>query len=445
MAATAVALHGLWRVAGTRRTELGERLAHYDEAMLRGLDGRSCIWLHAASVGEMEGVRALLGPLRERFPEAAIVVSALTRTGRDAARRLSGVDAGVLFPFDAPSVIGRALSALRPRVFLFTETELWPAMLLGCAARGVPALLVSGRLSDRSLRRYVWLRSAMARALAGVTLCVQSEADARRFVTIGAEPDRVIVAGSLKAEAPVDEEARRRIGRVLVSSAGRRDLLVGASTHRGEEEALVAAFGRVEARCPGLRLVLAPRHPERFAEVAALLERSPVPWARFGDLEREGRPLTGERILLLDRMGILRGCLPYARLVFVGGTLAPIGGHSLLEPAAEGCAVVFGPHTEHVAEPAAALLACGGGRRVADPAALAQVVETLGMDATEAARVGRLAAEAVAAMRGALARHLEILVPCIEAASGRGGGACVGRTPQDDGEAVPAGDVRSGP
>jgi len=415
----AAAVRGVGRLTGWRREELNERLGRYGEEMLRRVAGRACIWLHAASVGEMQGVRALVGPLRQRFPEAAIVVSALTRTGRTAAQRLPGVDAGIFLPFDAPSVIQRALSTLRPRAFLFTETELWPSMLLECAARGIPAVLVSGRLSERSVRRYLWLRPVMERTLGAVTLCVQSEADARRLVTIGAAPERVSVAGNLKAEAPVDEEARRRIGRILrASAAGTRDLLVGASTHRGEEEALLSAFCEVEARYPTLRLVLAPRHPERFAEVAALLERFSRPWVRFGDLERAERPLAEERILLLDRMGLLRGCLPHARLVFVGGTLAPIGGHSLLEPAAEGCAVVFGPHTEHVAELAQTLLDCGGARRVSDAAALAHVVETLGADAAAAARAGALAAAAVAAERGALARHLEILLPRMASSSG---------------------------
>jgi len=444
MGLTATALRGVRRVAGLRREELDERLAYYGEGLLEGIGGRPCIWLHAASVGEMQGVRALVGPLRERFSEAAIVVSALTRTGRAVAKGLAGVDAGIFFPLDAPSVIRRALSTLRPRVFLFTETELWPSMLLECASRGVPAILVSGRMSERSVRRYVWVRPMMERTLAGVTACVQSEADARRLVIIGAKPDRVVVAGNLKAEAPVDEAAHRRIGRVLTTlGAGNRDLLVGASTHRGEEEALISAFTRVAARCPGLRLVLAPRHPEWFAEVAALLEGCPLSWVKFSDLERDGRAMAEERILLLDQMGLLRGCMPYARMVFVGGTLAPVGGHSLLEPAAEGCAIIFGPHTDHVAELAQTLLDCGGGYGVPDAAALAHVVETLGTDAAEAARVGTLAAAAVAAKRGALERHLEIILR-VTSTSREGRGVRRGRTREEGVAASPADDARDG-
>jgi 3-deoxy-D-manno-octulosonic-acid transferase len=419
MGVSAAALQGVRRAAGWRGEELNERLGCYGEDVLERLGRRWSIWLHAASVGELQGVRALIGPLRERFPQAAIVVSALTRTGRAAAQTLPGVDAGVFFPFDAPSVVRRALSTLRPRLFLFTETELWPSMLRECARRGVPAILVSGRLSERSMRRYVWLRSMMARTLADVTLCAQSEADARRLVTIGAAPERVSVAGNLKAEAPVDEAARRRVARVLTTlDRGNRELLVGASTHRGEEAAMLSAFDRVAERWPALRLVLAPRHPERFAEVAELLERSSRRWISFGDLERAEQPLAAERILLLDRMGVLRGCFPYARLVFVGGTLAPIGGHSLLEPAVEGCALIFGPHTEHVAQLAQTLLDRGGARRVTDAAALADLVETLGTDATAVARVGALAAGAVAAEQGALARHLDIVLPHLAAMTG---------------------------
>jgi 3-deoxy-D-manno-octulosonic-acid transferase len=462
MEVAAAALAGVRQVMKSRRGwqdeqdgerglhELDERLARYGADVLDGLRGRPCIWLHAASVGEMQGMRALIGPLRERVPEAAIVVSALTRTGRAVAKSLPGVDAAVLFPLDARSVVGRALALLRPRTFLFTETELWPSMLLACAARRIPAVLVSGRMSERSVRRYAWLRSMMSRTLAGVTLCVQSEADARRLVRVGAARERTIVAGSLKAEAPRDENARRRVARVLGTlGAGERALLVGASTHRGEEEALLSAFARVAGRCSGLRLVLAPRHPERFAEVAALLQGSPLPWAGFGDLERAGRPLGEARVLLLDQMGVLRGCLPYARLVFVGGTLAPVGGHSLLEPAADGCAVVFGPHTGHVAGLAQTLLECGGARRVADRAALESVVETLGTDAGEAARVGALAATAARAERGALARHLEIITPYLAARGGTGGEEPRARPGGeegggDGGDASGASDLRDG-
>jgi 3-deoxy-D-manno-octulosonic-acid transferase len=353
----------------------------------------------------MEGVRALLDPLRRRLPDHAVVVSALTRTGRAAAERMD-VDAAVFFPLDAPRPVEAALDSVRPRLFAFTETELWPVFLSGCAARNIPCLMLSGRISVRSARRYTWLRPLMQSALSGARFCVQSGDDAGRLEAMGVDGARIDVAGNLKAEAPLDQATARIVADVW-RRAGieERVLIVGASTHRGEEAALLEAFERLESARPELRLLLAPRHPERFGEVGALLDAR-TRWVRFSELEVGRNTAAGTRVVLLDRMGILRACFPFARVVFVGGTLAPVGGHNLLEPAAEGCPVVFGPHTDHVAAMARALLETGGGRRVADTPALSEAIEGLWGE-YEAA--GRRAAAAALSQRGAVTRHLAVI------------------------------------
>lgn len=392
------------------QSELAERLAHYPGELLARCAGQPTLWLHAASVGEMQGIRALVGPLRARFPGHAIVVSAVTRTGRALARTVPGVDEAVYFPLDARQVVRRALESIRPQLFAFTETELWPGFLCECAEQAIPCVLLSGRLSERSARRYAWVRPLMRRTLSPIRICMQSAQDARRIIAIGADPGRVDVLGNLKSDAPLDEAVRAHVAAIWKQNGVTdRVLFVGASTHHGEEDALLAAFARVERRCPETRLLLAPRHPERFGEVAELIERAGMEWARFTALEACGRRVPEARVVLLDRIGILRACFPLARLVFVGGTLASLGGHNLLEPAAEGCAVVFGPHTDHVADMARGLLATGGGREVADAEDLGGVVQVLLPDVDMVSHMGLRALEAAARERGAVARHLHVI------------------------------------
>lgn len=397
------------------RNAAEERLGRYPQELEQRLRSRRSIWLHAASVGELQGLQTLVTPLRDRFPGHAIVVSSMTATGRAAAKSLSGVDAAIYFPWDAPQTVRRALTALRPELFAFSETELWPGFLSECARRGIPCVLVSGRVSERSARRYAWLGPLMKPALARVRFCVQSQDDARRIVAIGGRPESVHVTGTLKAEVRADARAHTRVAAALqgMRTPGRM-LIAGASTHRGEEAALLRAFARVRGRDPELRLVLAPRHPARFSEVAALLDGGDVHWIRFSELEHDPQRLSlHTRVILMDTIGVLRACFPLASVVFVGGTLTPRGGHNLFEPAIDGCAVLFGPHTEHVSGMADVLLMADGARQVADEKSLGEILEQLVRDPGGTAEVGERAAAAVLSQRGALQRHLDVITSLV--------------------------------
>jgi 3-deoxy-D-manno-octulosonic-acid transferase len=366
-------------------------------------------------VGEIEALRALVPAVRARLPDHGLLVSALTRTGVGVAAQVPGVDATMYFPLDAGPVVRHVLDAIRPRVFAFSETEIWPAFLSECAHRGVPCVMLSGRVSERAARRYAWVRPLLGPALASVTACVQSEADAARLRALGVPAARVHVTGSLKTDVAVDAALLARVlavwRRVGVSG---RVLLVGASTHAGEEEALLAAFETVRERVPEIRLLLAPRHPERFETVARLLDGRVRAWIRFSAIEEGRTPNEGEeRIVLLDRIGVLRPCFRLARAAFVGGSLSPIGGHNVLEPAAEGCVVIFGSHVDNVGPAAQALLAAGGAVQVADAGDLVRAVERLVCDVAAAAAYGARARAVVEAHRGAVTRHLEVLLAAI--------------------------------
>jgi len=376
------------------------------------------IWIHAASVGELLAVRPLIGQLRERFPERLYVVSTLTETGLALARTLPEVHLAFLFPLDAPHVVRPLIAQFRLEAFLFTETEIWPTFLVELEAAGVPAIMVSGRVSARTAGRAAWLRPVYRRALAQVLCCMQSQEDAERIVALGADRRRVQVAGSLKFDAPsVEPPAEvQRLGAAL-AAAGRR-LLVAGSTHEGEDAPILHAYAALAVEQPELALLLAPRHPERVDAVAALVEQEGLAMVRFTTLVRGGGAAlpAGPVVVLLDVVGPLAHCYALGDVAFVGGTLVPVGGHNLLEPARAGRPVVFGPHTANVAELAERLIAIGGGVRVPDAAALAGVLGPLLAQPARATEMGRRAQALVADGQGALARHVKTIAARLSSA-----------------------------
>jgi 3-deoxy-D-manno-octulosonic-acid transferase len=408
LAAAACALPAAAVALGVRRDwrrGLGERLG----SVAPTARGRAAVWVHGASVGEVTALGPLVRALRRELPGDRLVLSSLTLTGRAvAATRVPDADARILLPLDLRFTVARALDAVAPRLVLFTETELWPNFFAALAARGIPAVMVSGRLSAEAFARYRRWRWLFAPLLASVRwFCVQSLDSARRLAALGAPPDRIVVTGSLKAAATPPAGALS-LGRLGVAE---RPVLVAGSTHPGEEEAILAAWRRIEAEVAGARLILAPRRPERFEEVAALLAAARVAFARRSALTDAagGAWPAAAPVLLLDTLGELAGLYEGARLAFVGGTVAPVGGHNLLEPAAQGTAVVFGPHVENAADAAARLLAGGGGVQVRDAAELVARLPKLFADAAAARAAGERARATVPGPEGPLAVTLAVV------------------------------------
>jgi 3-deoxy-D-manno-octulosonic-acid transferase len=387
-----------------------ERLGYLgDDARAMGAGGVA-VWLHAASVGELVAVRPLLAGLRERYPERIYVVSTLTRSGLALAREMREVHVALLFPLDAPAAVRRVLEAFRLEAFLFTETEIWPTFLAAIAAAEVPAFMVSGRIGARSADRAAWLRPLYRDALAPVTCCMQTEEDARRVIALGADARRVVVTGSLKFDAPVTAPPPE-LAPVAAAVGGRR-LIVGGSTHAGEDEALLAAWGALVATRPDLRLLLAPRHPERVAAVEALVRATGWRVVRYSALASgaEGSDaLATPAVVLLDVVGPLAHCYGLGTVAFVGGSLVPAGGHNVLEPARAGLPVLVGPHTAHAADVVDRLVADGAALRVADGPALRDALGKLLDDTAQAAAIGGRGRAIVASGRGALERHLKII------------------------------------
>lgn len=394
----------VWR--GGHPLALGERLGFVP---LR--PGPPRLWVHAVSVGEAMAAIPLVRALKRRWPETEIVVSTVTGTGARVARdRLPEASALITFPLDFSSAVRRAVARISPRGFIALETELWPNLLRTLARRGIPAVVVNGRISDRSYRRYRLVRRLFRRSLREVAgFGMQSEEDARRIIALGASPERVVVTGNLKMEAPGAGEGTERLWRRLLHLTDTEPVWIAGSTHRGEEEQVLEAYTRLRREVGRLSLILAPRHPERVGEIEELLTRHGLRGVRRTRLsgDREAEPEAP--VILLDTVGELASLYAVADVIFIGGSLVPAGGHNMIEPASMGKPVVFGPHVENFREVAALLLEAGGAIQIRGRDELTEAVRRLLLAPEERQRRGAAAQEAVRAQQGAAARTLELL------------------------------------
>ncbi len=375
-----------------------------------------CIWVHAVSVGEVQAAAALVNSLRELYPDIPIVVTTFTPTGAGRARALFKDRAQVRYlPFDLPDAVRRFFNRIQPRIAVIFETELWPNLYHECGRRRVPLVLASARLSARSVDRYRRLGALFRETLAqGVVVAAQGEADATRFRALGSDPGNTHVTGNLKFDFSVPADIGERGRALRAYYALGRPVWVAGSTHGGgEEEALIEAQKIVRGRHPGALLVLAPRHPNRFGEVASQLVSRGVHFMRRSHVPAAGAIAEAE-ILLLDSLGELLDFYAGSDVAFVGGSLVPIGGHNLLEPAALGLPILTGPNTSNSGEVARLLIERDAAAVVRNPQELADKVNALLADPEARERMGAQGRAFVDANKGALQKLLGLVVPLIE-------------------------------
>jgi 3-deoxy-D-manno-octulosonic-acid transferase len=362
---------------------------------------RGGIWLHAVSVGEVQAGAALIDALRERWPGQPMLITSATPGGRARARELFGANSDVRYaPYDLPPLLRRVLRERAPALLIVLETEIWPNLLAACAAQSIPVLFASARMSARTAARYQRMRELVRDAMQRcVTVAAQSAADAERFAALGVPVTRLCVCGNIKFEqaAGAAEIARGRQLRDRYATG--TALWVAGSTHAGEEEALLDALERLASQRSRTVLVLAPRHAPRFDEVAALLGKRQLRYVRHSQSQP---PPSGLQVVLVDTLGELRDFYAAADLAFVGGSLVPVGGHNLLEPAAFGVAILTGPQQFNAPQISQALLAAGGLRIVNDATELASAAVELLADPSARAKLGAAAREVIAANRGVL-------------------------------------------
>ena len=388
-----------------------ERYGRIPPAIRRRADSQGCQWFHAASVGEVGVLARILPALAGLAPELPVVVTTVTATGRARARQLLEPDVDVLhLPMEAAFLTRWVVRRLHPQVMVIAETELWPGLLAALHAYGTPTIVVNGRLSRRSFRRYRLARPGLRPLLDRLeAVCVKSEEDGERFVALGARPERVHVVGDLKSEplagvaAASEGERRRRLG-----LPPDRPVFVAGSTREGEEEPVLDCLERMAKSVPDLLLVLAPRHMQRVEAVARALQMRGHTVVRRTEMADGGGVPADLSVLLLDTIGELEAFYAASDVAFVGGSLVPKGGHNLLEPAMYGKPVLFGPHTEETGGADELLLDGGGGYRVADAAELAERLGYLLGDREALLETGRRAGETVRRGRGALDRITRI-------------------------------------
>ena len=380
-----------------------------------------CAWIHAVSVGEAIAAAPLVEGLHRAYPGLPLVISTVTETGARVVReRYAGLASHRYFPLDLPGSARRVVTSINPAFFIAMETELWPNLLRVLAARGIPAMIANGRLSDRSFRRYRLARRAMRRVLADVRVfAMQSAEDARRIIALGASPERVFVTGNLKNESLPDPVGAADVWQRLLGPRRGQRVWIAGSTHRGEEEAVLEAHGKLLGEFADLALVVAPRHPERVAEVEALagsrgwrtIRRSELPASRsVGD--------GPSPVIVLDTVGELAQLYSVANAVFVGGSIVSSGGHNMLEPALRRKPVLFGPHTENFRESAGLLLESGAAIVVRDATELAAGLRRLLSNPAVAATIGEAGYEAVAARHGAVRDTLDLVARFLRAGAG---------------------------
>ncbi len=375
---------------------------------------RGAVWIHAVSVGETLAVVRLARELQRVFPGRKIFLSSVTPAGRSAGEsRLPSIAGRFYLPMDWRGAVRATLKRIQPSLLVIVETELWPNLLRASHDFGARIILVNARLSTRSYRRYFLVRRFMRSVLQRVdVICAQTETDVDRFRHLGAAPERVVLSGNLK----FDSEPPRlgdfpRLLEKATAAAGRGPIMIAASTMPGEEPIVLKAWSKLRARYPKAMLILAPRHPARFDEVAQILTDSGCSYARRTHLASQEPEILGQvaapEILLLDTIGELSGILELADVVFVGGSLVPTGGHNILEGAYWAKPVVFGPHMDNFRDIAQLFLQAEACVQVQDVQDLTESVLKLLGDCAARRRLGERAKQVLERETGATARVLE--------------------------------------
>ena len=393
---------------GKYRRGFAERIGKVPLRLKRDGDGRwRVIWVHAVSVGEVLAVSGLVERMRESFPGHRVVVSTTTDTGQELARKKFGPENVFYFPMDFAFAIRPYLRELNPELMILAETEFWPNFLRLVHGSGALIAVVNARISDRSWPRYRRFDWALRRMLADIDLFLaQTHPDRERLQALGADPERVHVTGNLKFDVnlPAPPPVVEKLGRVLAEE-GSGPVLVCGSTVEDEEAPLLKAFENLRVSHPRAVMILAPRHPERFDDVAILVQQMGIALQRRS--RWQGEPLAGG-VLLVDSIGELAALYALADVAFVGGSLVPRGGHNIIEPAQHGVAIVTGNHTENFRD-IVGLFQSRDAVRVVGLAELPLTLMHLLEDEAEREALGRRAQETIQSQMGATLRTMEEL------------------------------------
>ncbi|HEA47235.1 MAG TPA: 3-deoxy-D-manno-octulosonic acid transferase [bacterium] len=389
--------------------------------LISKVKSKDIIWIHAVSVGEVIAASPIVDAIRKRFPKYSFLISTVTDTGQDMARKtVSDPKEIIYFPLDFRWIVNKALKSIKPKLFIMVETELWPNFIREAKRRKIPLAIVNGRISPGSYKGYRTIKPFLKRVLFNIDLfCMQSELDEKRIISLGAPKERVHVTGNVKFDGLQTEVSdKERLAEELRISS--QDLvLVAGSTHSGEEEIILDIYQKAREEYPNLRLILAPRHPERIPEVESLCKNRNLSYIRRSQLSniqppKASRAKGGDqgsriKIILLDTIGELAKVYSLATIVFVGGSLVPVGGHNILEPATLGKVPLFGPYMHNFVESARLLIEGKGGIQARDREELLENILDLLKNPEKKEKTGKSAQEIVKKHQGAAERTVELI------------------------------------
>ncbi len=390
---------------------LRDKLGHVTERD----GGKKRIWIHAVSVGEAAAVETLLKALQQKMPGVDVVVSTTTVTGQSVAAKRYGGEKVFYYPLDLSSAVRRALDRVKPAVLVLMELEVWPNMTAECARRGIPVVVVNGRVTERAGGRYKRFWFLVGPSFQRVKRwLVQTEEYSTRLKNFGVKPESIEISGNMKYDAvdtaytASDPASRERIRREL-GIAQDAPVLVGGSTHPSEEATLLGAFKQLREKIPALRLILVPRHPERSGDVENEIKTAGFAPLRYSALKTQGSATTTENsVVLVDTVGVLKDMYKASDVAFVGGSLIPHGGQNPMEPSGLGVAVVHGPHMHNFNDAMEILKACNGSVEVSRES-LAAEIERLLLDPAKAREMAARAREGFVAKQGATQRAVEYI------------------------------------
>jgi 3-deoxy-D-manno-octulosonic-acid transferase len=400
------------------RKELAERMGSF-----QNLPAKKSIWIHAASVGEVFCSIPLLKRIKVEFPHCGIVLTTMTRTGNEAAKNsIPEANCVLFFPIDHPLTVRRVMKRIQPSLLLIAETELWPNLLQSCGKNGVPIVLFNGRISERSFRRYHLFKFFFKECLKYISLfLMQTEEDRNRIIKIGASSDKTKVAGNLKFDQTFPSFTQEMIAEMSkpLRLQGKEIILIAGSTHSGEEEILIGLFKELRKLDSHLVFLLAPRHLERLEEVERILKKESISWMRRTSLSMDQNRSPQElkeppEVILLDTMGELMSLYRLGTMVFIGGSLVPVGGHNPIEPLFFKKCVLFGPHMFHFLEISQSLLEAGGAIQVDGKEDLFFQLKHLLSDEGARTEVGERGYQFIQKHRGTIERMFEEIKPFLK-------------------------------
>ncbi len=406
-------------LTGRHRAGLGQRLGFLKQLDF-ATDRSPRLWIHAASVGEVKAAQILISEIRKKLPDAAIIVSTMTEQGRLVARQQLDPEIDCIYaPIDLPVITRRAMRKIRPSVYICLETELWPNIISQAAGAGVRPILLNGRLSERSFSRYKKIRGLVKEVLARFSaISVITNHDKKKFIALGVDPEKVVVHGNVKYDIAPVSYCPNKTGKKNLPQRYRNRLeigddqpvLVAGSTHTGEEAQIMEVFKALATRVRDLILVIAPRHLNRLEAIETLFRDHGIRFERLSNIEDNNRK---ENVILVDSMGELAGLYSVATFVFCGGSLVPQGGHNIMEPAAWGRPVFYGPSMKDFTDAKELLESVNAGFQISGPGELTESILNFIERPGEYEAAGQRAREIAMAQQGAAQKQVQLIVDCL--------------------------------